>query len=176
MKYFFALIILVLAIILIFVFQAKNRETFYGLKTVSNLNMEGKMGQENIPSDTTRPTVLIWFHPECFNCRYQLDVINDNIRRLDSARFLFITPEKDFFKKKFSSAWPELVKSSNALFGIIEKSRFIDEFGPVVTPSLLFFNQRGILKEKLYGEVKVEKIVYLIKNNSVPEQTISGSN
>jgi len=165
-----------LAIILIFAFQKEKDITFHGLRIKSYLIMEGEMGQQFITSDTTCPTVIIWFHPECRNCRYQLDIINENIRRLGAARFLFITAEKEFFQKKYSSAWPELVRSPDVLFGIIEKSRFIDEFGHVVTPSLLFFNHRGILKAKLYGEVKVEKILHLIKNNSIPEQMISGSN
>jgi hypothetical protein len=72
--------------------------------------------------------------------------------------------------------WPYLVQSPNALFGIIDRSRFISEFGPVINPSLLFFNHRGILKEKLLGEVKFEKIVQMINKHPVPEQQMSGSN
>jgi len=175
-RYLIILIFPALVIILFFTIQVKKADTKYGLKKLSNIIMEGKMGQEHIPSDTTRPTVMIWFHPECRNCKYQLDVINNNIRHLYTARFLFITPEKNFFRKKISKTWPELAKSSNTLFGIIDKSRFIKEFGPVATPSLLLFNHTGILKEKIYGEVKLEKILDLIKNISVPEQTMSGSN
>jgi hypothetical protein len=134
------------------------------------------MGQENISFDTHHSTVIVWFHPECDHCRYQLDVINNNIRRLRTARFLFITAEKDFFRKKFNFAWPDLVESPYVLFGIIDKSKFIDEFGPVITPSLLFFNRSGELKEKLYGEVKVDKIIQLINKHPVPEQMMSGSN
>jgi hypothetical protein len=84
-----------------YAFQAKKEETFHDIK-LSNLTLEGKMGQENISFDTHHSTVIVWFHPECDHCRYQLDVINNNIRRLRTARFLFITAEKDFSEKSLT--------------------------------------------------------------------------
>jgi hypothetical protein len=176
MKYTVFLIILIITIFLIYAFQAEKADRYIGTIYLSDLNFEGEMGQEIISSDSTRTTVIVWFHPECEHCRYQLDEINDNIRRLQAARFLFITDERAFFAKKFNIAWPDLVQSSHAIFGIIDRSKFIDEFGPVITPSLLFFNHRGILKEKLLGEVKFEKIVQMINKHPVPEQMMSGSN
>ena len=134
------------------------------------------MGQEGLSNDPARPTIIIWFHPDCENCRYQLNIINGNIERLAEVRFFFITADTNFFKNKYKIKWPNLVQSSDVIFGIINKSKFIDEFGPVVTPSLLFFNRRGILRDKLYGEVKVEKILHLINSISVSEQTMGGSN
>ena len=176
MKYLFVLIIIALSVFLIYAFQAKNEETFCVSKTLSNLTIEGKMGQERLTNDQVRPTIIIWFHPNCENCQYQLNIINGNIERLSGARFFFITTDTNLFKNKYDSVWPDLAKSSYVSFGIIDKLKFIDEFGPVVTPSLLLFNRMGILKEKLYGEVKVDKILHLIKNISVPEQAMSGSN
>jgi hypothetical protein len=175
MKYLFSLITAAITILLIYAFQSKKVDIFYN-KKVLNITFEGKMGQEHISFDRYHSTVIVWFHPECEHCRYQLDVISRNIHRLQKVRFLFITGEKDFFQKKLSLAWPDLVKSSHALFGIIDNSRFIDEFGPVITPSLLFFNHSGELKEKLLGEVKVDKIIQLIDKHPVPEQMMSGSN
>jgi hypothetical protein len=167
---------MILVLFLIYTFQAENTKRNRDTVRLSNLNFEGKMGNENFNADSTRTTVIVWFHPECEYCRYQLNVINSNIGRFPSARFLFITGEREFFKKKFSMEWPYLVQSPNALFGIIDRSRFISEFGPVINPSLLFFNHRGILKEKLLGEVKFEKIVQMINKHPVPEQQMSGSN
>lgn len=176
MKYLFILIIVAIAVSLIYAFQAKKEETLVDKIILSNLTIEGKMGQERVSNDQVRPTIIIWFHPNCENCQYQLNIINGNIERLSEARFFFITADTNFFKNKYDSAWPDLVKSSYVSFGIIDKLKFIDEFGPVVTPSLLLFNRMGILKEKLYGEVKVDKILHLIKNISVPEQAMSGVN
>jgi hypothetical protein len=173
MKY---VVFLIISIFLIYAFQAEKANRYIGTVNLSDQNFEGEMGQEKIYPDSTRTTVIVWFHPECEHCRYQLDVINNNIRCLLTTRFLFITDERAFFAKKFSIAWPDLVQSSHAIFGIIDKSKFINEFGPVITPSLLFFNHRGILKEKLLGEVKFEKIVQILNKHPVPEQMMSGSN
>ena len=176
MKYMGFFIIIIILIFLIYAFQALKTDRYTDIKRLSNLNFEGEMGQEKIYPDSTRTTVIVWFHSECKHCRYQLNVFNTNISRLQAARFLFITGEKDFFKKKFSNAWPDLVQSSHVIFGIIDRAKFVGEFGPVITPSLLFFNHSGILKEKLLGEVKFEKIVKLINKHPVPEQKMSGSN
>lgn len=170
------LIIIVMTIVLIYAFQAYKLDRNFETIRLSKLKIEGKMGQEIFSQDSSRPTVLIWFHPDCEHCQYQLTTINCNMERLQMVRFLFITDEKTFFSNNYRIKWPDLVQSSKTIFGIIEKSRFIREFGPVITPSLLFFNHDGILKKKLLGEVKIEKIVQLINNHPVPEQMISGSN
>ena len=176
MKYFFILIYIVTIIILIFAFQTKKTENYLDKVSLSNLTFEGKMGQERFSKDASRVTIIIWFHPDCEICRYQLNIINENIERFAKIRFFFITADTNFFKHKYKAIWPDLLQSTYVSFGIIDKSKFIDEFGPVVTPSLLLFDRKGILKEKRYGEVKVEKILYLINNISIPEKTISGSN
>jgi hypothetical protein len=176
MKYIVSSNIIILSIILIYIFKDKRTDNYVGIKKLSNLTFESEIGRENISKDSTCSTVIIWFNPECEHCRYQLDVINNHISRFPTIRFLFITDEKDFFVKKYHILWPDLVESSHTLFGIIDRTRFIEEFGSVITPSLLFFDQRGILKEKLLGEVKIEKIVQLINKHPVPEQKMSGLN
>ena len=169
MKKFTVLIFIVIGIYLVVVFQAKKETPLINKKKLVNLYYEGNMRRDNLSIDSIRPTVIIWFHPECENCRYQLDIINGSIKRFAEARFFFITADTNFFKNKFDIIWPELIRSTNVSFGIINKSKFVNEFGPVVTPSLLLFNRGGILKKKLYGEVKVEKILHLIKNITIPE-------
>lgn len=176
MKIFIAMILVAITFFLFYAFQAKKQEAFSNDITLSNLIIEGKMGQERLSSDSTRPTIIIWFHPDCENCRYQLNIINGSIEKLTKARFFLITADTNFFKNNYSAKWQDLLQSSYVTFGIINKFKFINEFGPVVTPSFLLFNQKGILKEKLYGEVKVEKIIHLINMISVPEQTMSGAN
>ena len=156
MKYLVVLIFIAIVIFLVYVFHAKKEDVFKENYILSKVRYEGIMGKDSIINDPTRSTVIIWFHPECEHCRYQLDVLNKNIRQLGDARFFFITAERGYFRKNFRIAWPDLVQSPHVSFGIIDKSRFINEFGLVVTPSLLFFNYVGVLKEKLYGEVKVE--------------------
>ena len=176
MRFTVFLIICVIGLFLIYAFQAFRLDRNFETTRLSDLKIEGKMGQKIISQDSTRTTVLIWFHPDCEHCQYQLNTISNNMNQLKSVRLLFITDEKTFFSKNYRLIWPELIQSSKTIFGIIERSRFVREFGQVTTPSLLFFNHHGILKEKLLGEVKIEKIVQLINKHPVPERMISGSN
>ena len=176
MRYIVVIIVFFMGLLLFYAFQTGKTYSYINNTRFSELKIEGNMGQEIISHDSTCSTVIVWFHPKCENCRYQLGIINDNLEKIQSVRFLFITDDRSFFSNNYRIKWPDLVESSQVLFGIIEKSRFTNEFGPVIKPSLLFFDHQGILKERLLGEVKIEKIVQLINKHPVPEQMMSGSN
>ncbi len=176
MKYIEIIFLIVISLLLFYFTQLEKKVRNPVGKKMLDLTIEGKMGQETISFDSTLNTVIIWFHPECEHCRYQLNTINNHIERLPTIRLILITDERTFFSNNYRTHWPNLIKSSHVLFGIIDRSRFIDEFGPVITPSLLFFNHEGILKEKLLGEIKIAKVVKLIEKYAVPEQMMSGSN
>jgi hypothetical protein len=176
MKYLLIIVVMAIFVLLYYSFQMEKSERYQREPKISNLTIESSMGQETITLDCTTNTVLIWFHPECENCRYQLNTINSHIEQLPATRFIFITDERTFFTNNDIIHWPNLINSSQVLFGIIDRSKFISEFGPVINPSLLFFNHEGLLKEKLLGEVKIAKIVNMINKHTVPEQKISGPN
>jgi hypothetical protein len=176
MKFIVIIVLIVISLSLFYYLQLEKTTRYPVGKRMLNLTIEGKMGQETISFNSTLNTILIWFYPECEHCLYQLNTINNHLERLPATRIIFLTGERTFFSNNYRIHWPNLIKSSHVLFGIVDKSRFIDEFGPVITPSLLFFNHEGILKEKLLGEVKIAKIVKLIQKYTVPEQMMSGSN
>lgn len=176
MKYSIVLIAIVITILLLYAFHAKKKALFHDGITFSNLIIETKIGRQRFLPDSTRPMIIIWFQPECEKCQYQLTMLNKNMGILEEIRFFFISPDTNLFKNKYTSIWPNLTQSKSVSFGIIDKSRFVAEFGPVVTPSLLFFNEVGALKEILYGEAKLEKILHLIHKNSIAKETKSGSN
>lgn len=134
------------------------------------------MGKEKINYSSQNATVIIWFHPDCKRCESQLNTINSNINRLSNARFFMLTDMDKYFKKDYQKKWPRLQQAPNVQFGIINKNRFESEFGPVVKPSLFIFDSVGVLKEKLYGEIKAEKIHRLTQKTLVPEQDENGPN
>lgn len=168
------LIVSVMAIILVYAFRAKINLKGADKIVLSNFTFVGENGQDSTGIDSTKHTIMIWFHPACEGCCYQLDVINNNLFRFDHVRFLFITDEKNFFINKDDKKWPRLVESLYARFGIVEQMEFVEKFGPVMTPTLFVFNHAEVLVEKFYGEVKIEKIITLINRHTVPEQKMSG--
>jgi peroxiredoxin len=140
------------------------------------LTFEGEMGKEYIENDAKKSTIIVWFHPDCEHCLYQLTLINDHIHLLEKVKFFFLTAEKKFPAVHHLGLWPRLTAAENVRFGILEEERFMTSFGQVVTPTMFVFNRQGKLEEKLFGEVKIEKIKRLIDDPIVQEHEKSGLN
>jgi hypothetical protein len=134
------------------------------------------MGKHSIQNDSLKVTVIIWLHPGCGHCQYQLNVIDKNIHRFGNVRFFLLSGDREYLNKNYCISWPNLVKSRNVFFGFVDESKFIKEFGSMVTPSLLIFNRFGYLEKKIQGETHLNKILKIIENLKVPEHTKSGYN
>lgn len=134
------------------------------------LSYEGNMGEVKIERDSTKKTVIIWFHPDCEHCLYQLHVIDQHLIAFTAARFFFLTDDYKFPQDRHLGKWPNLTSSENVRFGIINQGLFNSHFGPVVKPSIFIFNREGKLTNKVFGEVKKEKLMELINIYIVPEQ------
>lgn len=131
---------------------------------------EGKTGMNKIERENNKTTVIVWFHPNCGHCLYQLNVFNDNINAFNETRLFFLTESRIFPQKKHLGKWQNLTSAVNVKFGITSRDVFCDLFGPVVNPSIFIFDKAGVLISKIYGEVKLEKLLELINHNIVPEQ------
>ena len=134
------------------------------------------MGRDSIQKDSLQATVIIWFQPGCGHCQYQLNVIDKNIQRFGNIRLFLLSGDRELLNKKHRIFWPNLVGAGNVFFGIVDETKFKNEFGPLMTPSLLVFNRFGHLENKIQGEVRLETILKIIKNLKVPEHIVSGHN
>ena len=161
-------LIIAFSLFVVFLTQVRKMEKYPMGSKMPKISFEGIMGKDSIVSDSSRLTIIFWFHPDCEHCRYQLTILNTNMQNLLHTRFFLLTDERKCFNKVYLKSWPSLHTSQNVFLGVIDKDRFADEFGPVVNPSMFVFDQSGVLREKLYGEVKFEKIQQIIKTNYVP--------
>jgi hypothetical protein len=128
------------------------------------------MGTSKIIADSGKATVIVWFHPDCEHCIYQLDIINYNLSLFNETKFYFLTDEIIFPQKRHLGKWTTLTSANNVQFGIIRLDIFKKYFGSVVKPSTFIFDQRGKLINKILGEVKIQKLLELTNTILVPEQ------
>jgi peroxiredoxin len=138
---------------------------------IPELIFEGKMGKENLTNDDDKTTVIIWFHPDCEHCLYQLTQINAFIDLLSNTKFFFLTAERKFPSTRHLGLWPNLTTAEHVRFGVLEKERFMASFGKVTTPTTFIFNKRGILVEKIFGEVKFQKIRRVLESIKTPTRS-----
>jgi hypothetical protein len=153
-----------------FVFLTQNTEKFTEGSAMPVITYNGNVGKKVIEKDSTQTTVIIWFHPDCEHCLYQLDIINKNFLSFHDAEFFFFTDDEIFPEARHLGRWPNLTSADNVRFGIIERFTFENYFGSVMMPSFYIFNKKGKLTKKIFGEIKIQKLLELINMKTVPEQ------
>ena len=104
-------------------------------------------------------SVIIYFDLECEHCFYQLNIINEGFDRFNGIRMYFLTNDKNLFRESKLQQWERLTVSKDVTFGIININEFGSGFGKLVLPSVFIFNAMGKLIKKIYGEVKLEKLL-----------------
>jgi hypothetical protein len=103
--------------------------------------------------------VIIFFNLECEHCLYQLNIINEGFDRFNGTRMFFLTNDKNIFRESKLQQWDRLTVSKDVTFGIINRHEFGLVFGKLVLPTVFIFNAMGELVKKIYGEVKLERIL-----------------
>ncbi len=163
------IVLLIVGFIIALVISSKKTERLNEGSTMPVLCYQKNKGEKVIERDPTKMTVIIWFHPNCKHCLYQLDLLNENLSSFYHAQFFFFTDDLIFPEDRCLGKWPNLTSADNVRFGIIDKPTFEDHFGSVVMPSVFIFDRSGKLTNKTFGEVKIEKLLELINTTIVPE-------
>ncbi|MHB1687137.1 MAG: peroxiredoxin family protein [Ignavibacteriaceae bacterium] len=122
-----------------------------------------KNGTDVLKHDSTKETMVIFFNSECSHCKYELGELNNNIEKFENVRIYFFTTEKDFFQKPVVDRWKNLYTAPNIYFGIVDKDSYEKKFGSMVTPSIFLFSTSSKLTKKIYGEMKIERLLEDLK-------------
>ena len=73
--------------------------------------------------------------------------------------------------------WSNLANSPVLSWGLVDGSEFKEKFGGKGFPSTYIFDNHGLLKAKIFGEAKLEKLLSELKKNpDGPEHQASGHN
>jgi hypothetical protein len=152
---------LLVGIVIILIFRAQHAKGLHKGSRIPALSYAGINGKKIIEEDTDGYTFLLWFYPDCEQCQYQLQILEDHIDKFKNRRFFLLTGKRKYINEKLLSIWPNLGKSPNVSFGFVDASRFIQLFGPAGFPTWFVFNREGVLIAKMYGEVKARKIYNL---------------
>ncbi len=113
---------------------------------------------EKIIENSKNKTLIVYFSEECPHCIYELNVLNNNLEKLNGVKIYLLTISENLFNNNFINEYPNLLTSENVTFGIIDEKEYETKFGSDVTPTLYFFDGEGKLTAKLKGETKIERI------------------
>ncbi len=107
----------------------------------------------------SRDTLLMIFHTDCKNCEQQFYLLNNNSASLENNQLILLTFDPSFHFESVEQNWPNLVEHSNFIWGFSEEDSLEKYLGPFGLPALFFFDECGYLKNRVIGQIKVNKLL-----------------
>ena len=110
------------------------------------------------------PVLLIYFHPECEHCQYELSEIFNSSLIKSGIWILMITPADISSVLKFKKEYG--IRDSSKIITLIDENLgFADLFGKASIPTNIVYNKELKLVRMYKGEVRPEIIMKLILDN-----------
>jgi peroxiredoxin len=145
-------------------YQSK-KESENRIQTLQHCCFESLTGRQICVDefDTRKPTVIIYFNPECEHCQYEASEIGKQAERFEKANMILITPDDSTKRVEAFATKYHLWEVDNLTILIDRDHRFKNYFGTSVFPSVFIYGPDKKLLKMYKGEVKIEAII-----NSLP--------
>ena len=117
---------------------------------------------QHLPDQTT---LVMLFSMRCPHCLYELDLFEKNKDQLATGRIYLITTDSAFTPGMDNLRWPALSSTKNIIWARLDEQEYQHRFGAAISPSFFIFDQRGLLKEKIRGEIKLEALARKMQNH-----------
>lgn len=109
--------------------------------------------------DNRKPTVIIYFHPECEHCQYEASEIGKQAEQFEKANMILITPDDSTKRVEDFANKYHLSGVDNLVVLLDRKNNFKNHFGTAVIPSIFIYGVDKKLLKMYKGETKIEAII-----------------
>ena len=109
--------------------------------------------------DRQKPTVIIYFHPECEHCQYEASEIGKQAEQFAKANMILITPDDSVKRVEAFASRYNLWAVDNLAVLLDRNHQFLRSFGTAVFPSVFIYGTDQKLVKSYKGEVKMEAII-----------------
>ena len=116
-----------------------------------------------------KPLMIMNFKPDCPHCEYELGEINKMVEEFAEINVICLTTEKKFISSRGYDQWSKLANSKNFMFASIDKDEYMEQIGIEITPLFLFYGIDGLLKAKIIGETRFDRILDSIVKTGVAQ-------
>jgi len=116
-------------------------------------------GPDTLKSQPGKTTLVMLFSMRCPHCLYELDLFEKNRERLAAIRIYLVTTDRDFTPGVDNLRWPLLARAENILWVHLDEKQYQRHFGAAISPSFYIFDQDGLLREKIRGEIKLDALL-----------------
>ena len=116
-------------------------------------------GPDTLRSQPGKTTLVMLFSMRCPHCLYELDLFEKNRERLAAIRIYLVTTDRDFTPGVDNLRWPLLARAENILWVHLDEKQYQRHFGAAISPSFYIFDQDGLLREKIRGEIRLDALL-----------------
>ena len=109
--------------------------------------------------DSQKPTVIIYFNPECEHCQYEASEIGKQAEQFAKANMILITPDDSTKRVEAFAAKYHLWEVDNLIVLLDRNHQFLKSFGTAVFPSAFIYGADKKLVKMYKGETKMEAVI-----------------
>lgn len=136
------------------------------IKTLQHCSFESLNGGQIFLDefDKRKPTVIIYFNPECEHCQYEASEIGKEAEQFAKANMILITPDDSVKRVEAFAAKYQLWEVDNLTILLDRGKQFKNRFGTAVFPSTFIYGTDQKLIKIFRGETRMDAII-----NSLPQ-------
>lgn len=132
------------------------------IQTLPNFNAQGiRKGRISQADFQNKPTVLIYFNPDCEHCQREADELRQHAAMLADAQILMLSSEPLPLLIPFVKAH-QLTDLPNIQVAHIDQKVALETFGFASVPNVLIYHADGKLAKHFRGETSIEAIKRLL--------------
>jgi peroxiredoxin len=116
------------------------------------------VGGDSVNISTLKgPLILILFTPDCDHCQREAADISNNSKVFEGYTLYFVAAQTEDILQEFALKY-NLSDKSNVVFAQGPIVPVIKTWKPTSMPTILIYNEDGLLVKRFDGETKVEEI------------------
>ncbi len=171
-KPFIILGVLLCLLVAFFVIKPKKEKAVVVEEKPAQLPESASNDLPNLPFTTLNGTnqtakelkgsvILVFFHPDCDHCQREITQMRENREAFKEHQVYFLSDAQLPLIAKFTQDY-KVSDQLNFIFGRTETIDVINTVGPIATPSVYIYNDKGKLVKAFNGETPIESILPFI--------------
>ncbi|MGF1587316.1 MAG: peroxiredoxin family protein [Bacteroidales bacterium] len=137
------------------------RNTF----TPIEINLPGNFIRTIRADNHTSQFIIMFFDPDCYYCHLETEAILENIEDFDGIKIYMLTTNEFDAIKEFENQY-ELARYPQIISGRITEDVFSSIYGITAIPSLMIYDENGVLQFLNSGYTPVAQILNILGNKS----------
>lgn len=102
--------------------------------------------------------VLVFFHPDCDHCQREITQIRENRQAFKEYQVYFFSDAQIPLIAKFTQDY-KVANEPNFIFSQVALLDVLNTVGPIATPSVYIYTDKGKLIKAFNGETPIENIM-----------------